>query len=61
MGWTRDPFTHLYDSRVLVGGVEGALAFPLHDPVLRDGQQFRVLEFLEGNVAGGKQEKERRS
>ena len=59
-----DPTLTCHDSRVLVGGVEGALAFPLHDPVLRDGQQFGVLEFLEGGTwLGGPecQRKERRA
>lgn len=34
------------DSRVLMGGIKGALAFPLHNLVLGDGQQVGILEFL---------------
>lgn len=41
------PILTYQDSRVLVGGVEGALAFPLCHLVLRDGQQVGILEFLE--------------
>lgn len=36
------------DSRVLMGRIKRALPFPLHNPVLRDGQQIGILEFLEG-------------
>lgn len=41
------------DSCVLVGGVKGALAFPLHNLVLRDGQQVGISEFLGGREVGG--------
>lgn len=41
------------DSRVLMGGVEGALAFPLYNLVLRDGQQVGILEFLERGSGWG--------
>lgn len=36
-----------------MGGVKGALAFPLHDLVLQDGQQVGILEFLEGGSGWG--------
>lgn len=41
------------DRRVLMGGVEGALAFPLHDLVLGDGHQVGILEFLKGGRGWG--------
>lgn len=44
--------TH-HDSRVLVGWVEGALAFPLYDIVLQDGHKVGIFEFLEGGRGWG--------
>ena len=38
---------------MLVGGVEGALAFPLYNLVLRDGQQVGILAFLERGSGWG--------
>lgn len=41
------------DSRVLMGRVKRALAFPLHNLVLGDGQQVGISEFLKGGRGWG--------